>query len=107
VYGEYIAPALEAAGLEAFRADEEIRAGERLPNSFRYRVTDFGFRAALFFTRLNYRLLRPGIAAAIPGLRAIAHAPVLAKDAPIPRAVQTVGQTSAGPILGGLHHQYI
>jgi hypothetical protein len=102
VYGEYIAPALEAAGLEAFRADEEIRAGERLP-----RVTDFGFRAALFFTRLNYRLLRPGIAAAIPGLRAIAHAPVLAKDAPIPRAVQTVGQTSAGPILGGLHHQYI
>ena len=44
---------------------------ERLPNSFRYRVTDFGFRAALFFTRLYYRLLRPGIAAAIPGLRAI------------------------------------
>src|SRR5262249_311350 len=28
VYGEYIAPALEAAGLEAFRADEEIRAGD-------------------------------------------------------------------------------
>ena len=44
---------------------------ERLPNSFRYRVTDFGFRAALFFTRLYNRLLRPGIAAAIPGLRAV------------------------------------
>lgn len=28
VYGEYVAPALEAAGLEAFRADEEIRAGD-------------------------------------------------------------------------------
>jgi tetratricopeptide (TPR) repeat protein len=28
VYGEYIAPALEAAGLEPFRADEEIRAGD-------------------------------------------------------------------------------
>ena len=28
MYGEYIAPALEAAGLEAFRADEEIRAGD-------------------------------------------------------------------------------
>ena len=28
VYGEYIAPALEAAGLEAFRADQEIRAGD-------------------------------------------------------------------------------
>ena len=36
---------------------------ERLPNSFRYRVTDFGFRAALFFTRIYNRLLRPGIAA--------------------------------------------
>ena len=44
---------------------------ERLPNSFRYRVTDFGFRAALFFTRLYNRLLRPGIAAVIPGLRAV------------------------------------
>jgi fatty-acid desaturase len=31
----------------------------------------------------------------------------LQKDAPIPRAVQTVGQTLAVPILGGLYHQYI
>src|SRR6266849_4754019 len=31
----------------------------------------------------------------------------LYKDAPIPRAVQTVGHTLAVPILGGLHHQYI
>ena len=30
----------------------------------------------------------------------------LHKDAPIPRAVQTVGHTLAVPILGGLHHQY-
>jgi tetratricopeptide (TPR) repeat protein len=28
VYREYIVPALEAAGLEAFRADEEVRAGD-------------------------------------------------------------------------------
>lgn len=28
VYHEYIAPALEAAGLESFRADQEIRAGD-------------------------------------------------------------------------------
>ena len=28
VYCEYIAPALDAAGLESFRADEEIRAGD-------------------------------------------------------------------------------
>jgi transposase InsO family protein len=31
----------------------------------------------------------------------------LEKDAPIPRAVQIVGQTLAVPILGGLHHQYV
>jgi hypothetical protein len=31
----------------------------------------------------------------------------LHKDAPIPRAVQTVGDTLAVSILGGLHHQYI
>jgi transposase InsO family protein len=31
----------------------------------------------------------------------------LQKDAPVPRAVQAVGQTLAVPVLGGLHHQYI
>jgi transposase InsO family protein len=31
----------------------------------------------------------------------------LQKDAPIPRAVQTVGQILALPILGWLHHQYV
>ena len=31
----------------------------------------------------------------------------LEKDAPISRAAQTVGQTLAVPVLGGLHHQYI
>src|ERR1700738_14079 len=55
---------------------------ERLPNSFRYRVTDFGFRAALFFTRLYHRLLRPGLAAALPTLRAV--------DGPLKRAFDTV-----------------
>ena len=44
---------------------------ERLPNSFRYRVTAFGFRVALFFARAYNRILRPGLAAAIPALRAI------------------------------------
>ena len=41
---------------------------ERLPNSFRYQVTNFGFRVALFFTRTYNRLLRPALAAALPAL---------------------------------------
>jgi hypothetical protein len=45
---------------------------ERVPRSFRYRVTSFGVRVALFFTRAYNRLLRPGLAAAIPVLRAVA-----------------------------------
>ena len=44
---------------------------ERVPKSFRYQVTDFGFRVALFFTRTYNRLLRPGLAAVLPTLRAI------------------------------------
>ena len=40
---------------------------ERQPNSHRYHVTDSGFRAALFFTRTYNHLLRPGLAAALPG----------------------------------------
>jgi hypothetical protein len=44
---------------------------ERIPNSFRYRVRDFGFRVALFFTRTYNRLLRPGLAAALPALGAV------------------------------------
>src|SRR6266436_3077145 len=55
---------------------------ERLPNSFRYRVTEFGFRAALFFTRVYNRILRPGLAAALPNLRAI--------DAPLKRAFDQI-----------------
>jgi hypothetical protein len=34
---------------------------QRVPRSQRYRVTDFGFRAALFLLRSQARLLRPGL----------------------------------------------
>jgi hypothetical protein len=47
---------------------------ERLPNTFRYRVTEFGFRAALFFSRAYNRLLRPGWAAAAPALHSTSTA---------------------------------
>jgi DNA-binding transcriptional ArsR family regulator len=39
---------------------------ERIPKSHRYRVTDFGFRAALLLTRSYLRLLRPGFAVLTP-----------------------------------------
>jgi hypothetical protein len=42
-----------------------------LPNTYHYHVTDSGFRAALFFTRAYNRLLRPGLAAALPSHRSI------------------------------------
>ena len=47
---------------------------ERLPHSFRYRVTEFGFRTALFLTRAYNRLLRPGLAAAVPALHSTSTA---------------------------------
>ena len=39
---------------------------ERVRKTHRYRVTDFGFRAALFFTRTHARLYRPVIAEMLP-----------------------------------------
>jgi hypothetical protein len=34
---------------------------ERVPKTHRYRVTEAGLRAALFFTRTYARILRPGL----------------------------------------------
>jgi hypothetical protein len=42
---------------------------ERIPKTHRYRVTPFGLRAALFFTRVHARLYRPVVA------EVMAHAP--------------------------------
>jgi hypothetical protein len=39
---------------------------ERIPKSHRYRVTDFGLRAALFFARTYARIIRPGLALVTP-----------------------------------------
>jgi hypothetical protein len=59
---------------------------ERVPDSFRYRVTEFGLRVALFFTRTYNRILRPGLAAALPTLRAI--------NAPLKRAFDAACTTN-------------
>ncbi len=39
---------------------------ERIPKSHRYRVTNFGLRTALFFTRTYARVIRPGLAMITP-----------------------------------------
>jgi hypothetical protein len=39
---------------------------ERIPKTHRYRVTDFGLRAALYFTRVHARLYRPGVTQILP-----------------------------------------
>lgn len=39
---------------------------ERIPKTHRYRVTELGFRAAVFFSKVYSRILRPGLACALP-----------------------------------------
>ena len=39
---------------------------ERLPGTHRYQVTTRGLRIALFFTRVQARLFRPGLAVVMP-----------------------------------------
>ena len=39
---------------------------ERIPKTHRYRVTAFGLRTALFFTRTYARVIRPGLSMLIP-----------------------------------------
>lgn len=44
---------------------------ERVPHTHRYRMTELGLRAALFFTRTYHRILRPGLAQALPSIPAM------------------------------------
>ena len=39
---------------------------QRIPKSHRYRVTDFGLRVVMFFTRAYTRIFRRGLAIATP-----------------------------------------
>jgi hypothetical protein len=39
---------------------------ERIPKTHRYRLTDFGFRVAVFCTRTYSRILRPGLGLVLP-----------------------------------------
>jgi len=39
---------------------------ERIPKTHRYRLTNFGFRVAVFCTRTYARILRPGLGLVLP-----------------------------------------
>jgi hypothetical protein len=39
---------------------------ERIPKTHRYRLTNFGFRVAVFCTRTYARILRPGLGLSLP-----------------------------------------
>lgn len=41
---------------------------QRIPETHRYRLTDFGFRVALFCTRAYSRILRPGLGLVLPAM---------------------------------------
>lgn len=64
---------------------------ERIPNTHRYRVTDSGWRTALFCTRCYNRILRPGLAHIIPD-EALDDSPLRRRfdelDAAIDRLIQ-------------------
>jgi hypothetical protein len=55
----------------------------RVPQSHHYQLTPYGCKVALFFTRLNARLFRPGFAALDPTL------PI---PSPLAQALKTVEQ---------------
>ncbi len=40
---------------------------ERIPRTQRYAITDLGKRVALFYTKLNARILRPGLSQLFDG----------------------------------------
>jgi DNA-binding HxlR family transcriptional regulator len=55
---------------------------QRVPKTHRYQVTDLGFRAGLFFSKVYSRILRPGIAFVLPD--------IVATDAKLRRAFRNV-----------------
>jgi hypothetical protein len=55
---------------------------QRIPKTHRYQATDLGFRAGLFFSKVYSRILRPGLAFALPD--------VVATDSRLRRAFRAV-----------------
>jgi hypothetical protein len=64
---EQLTPGRMTYQLRRFRLHGMI---QRIPGTHRYRLTEYGLRAALFFTRTYNRILRPGLAQVLPSLPA-------------------------------------
>jgi len=63
IFGKSLNPAQISYDLRRLRLHGLV---ERMPKTHRYRVTDLGFRSALFLSRSYSRLLRPGLASLVP-----------------------------------------
>ena len=80
-----------ARGNDQFRRLRLYGTIERIP---RYRVTDAGFRTALFFTRTYNRLLRPTLAVVLPSYHAAATLLKRSFDTPDTRIIGWLAQTN-------------
>jgi predicted MarR family transcription regulator len=63
---------------------------ERLPHTHRYRVTAFGLRIALFFTKVHARILRPGISQLFDGCPKSRNRPVATAMRKLDQALETL-----------------
>jgi len=62
----------------------------RIPHTHRYRVTDFGIRVALFFTKVHSRILRPGISQLFDGCPKAPNRPIATAMAKLDQAFEAL-----------------
>ena len=60
---------------------------ERIPHSFRYRVTEMGLRVAFLFTKVHGRILRPGLSQLLDGAPNCPARPVATAMRALDRAI--------------------
>ncbi|MFZ0890006.1 MAG: integrase core domain-containing protein [Candidatus Binataceae bacterium] len=104
VYGHAFVRRVRAMGIRdrptAVRSPWQNGYAERLISSIRRECLDH----SVVFGEAHLRRIIRAHAAYYNDVRT--HL-ALEKNAPVPRAVQRIGQIAAVPLLGGLHHQYV
>ena len=76
------------------RLKPPVRTENIIQNDFRFRKPNSLFYGICFYSYANYYNQTP------------THL-LLNKDAPVSRAIETVGHILPMPILDGLHHRYV